>query len=78
MTSGPSIAGRLLAIDLARVGAEDDAADGRDEQHDRGDLEGEQVVGEEQPSDLGGAAEASAAPRVVREPVAGLEADARR
>ena len=37
--------------------AEDDAADRGDEQHDRGDLEREQVVGEEQAPDLGRAAE---------------------
>ena len=50
------------AVHLARVfllarRAEDDAADGGDEQHDRGDLEREQVVGEEELADLGRAAE---------------------
>src|SRR5437660_3748789 len=43
--SGPSIS-------PPGVRAQDDAADGGDEQHDRGDLEGEQMVGEEEPSDL--------------------------
>ena len=36
----------------ARVRAEDDAADRGDEQHDRRDLEGQQMVGEEQAADL--------------------------
>ena len=40
--------------------AEHDAADGGDEQHDRGDLEGEQVIGEEEAADLGRAPERAA------------------
>src|SRR5438876_3380147 len=69
-TLGPSI--DLLP---ARMRTEDDAADRRDEQHDRRDLEGEQVVGEEQAADL---ARRSEAPRDVRrmvEPPAGLQPD---
>ena len=57
--------------------AEDDAADRGDEQDDRRDLEREQVVGQEQPADLGGAAEARS-PIVAssaRELAAGLEPD---
>src|SRR6266513_4025493 len=46
-TLGPSI--RLRP---ARVRAEDDAADRRDEQHDRRDLEREQVVGQEEAADV--------------------------
>src|SRR5438093_4672881 len=53
-TSGPFT--RLL-VQAPRVRAEDDAADGGNEQHDRGDLEGEQMIGEEQAADLPGAAE---------------------
>src|SRR5919106_960398 len=45
-TSGPSI-GLLELLLGARARAEDDAADRRHEQHDRRDLEGEQVVGQE-------------------------------
>ena len=49
---------RALRVVLRRgLHPEHDAADGGDEQHDRGDLEGEQVVGEEQPADLGRAPE---------------------
>ena len=55
------------AVRPARVAAEDHAADRGDQQDDRGDLEGEQVVGQEQPPDLARAAErvasTSAAPR---------------
>src|SRR5437868_14494964 len=45
-TSGPCI-----VLQRSRVRAEHDAADRSDEQHDRGDLEREQVVGEEQAPD---------------------------
>ena len=47
--------------------AEHDAADGRDEQHDRRDLEGEQVIGEEEPADLGRAPERAGDLGAVRE-----------
>ena len=57
-TSGPDIHDRPL-----RVGAEDHAADRSDEQHDRRDLEREQVVGEEDAADPAGRAELSRRPR---------------
>ena len=63
VTSGPCI-GLLDRLERpgwplarARVRAEHDAADRRDEQHDRGDLEGEQVVGQEERPDRRGRAE---------------------
>src|SRR5690348_13754981 len=59
LTSGP------------RMAPQDDAADGRDEQHDRRDLEREQVVGQEQAPDVAGAAERRADRLLVREPPAG-------
>src|SRR5207244_3542573 len=52
-TSGPCI-----VLQRPCMRAEYDAADRRNEQHDRGDLEGEQVVGEEEPADRAGGAEA--------------------
>ena len=61
---GDRRAQRLGDRDLARVGqagaaaGEDDRADGRDQQQQRGDLEGDQVVGQEQLADLGRLAEA--------------------
>src|SRR5438067_4390118 len=61
-TSGPCI-----VLQRARVEAEHDPADRRDEQHDRRDLEGEQVVGEEEPPDRGRRAERAADVRLVRE-----------
>src|SRR5690348_10351738 len=45
------MSGPCIALRLPGVGAEDDAADRGHEQDDRGDLEGEQVVGQEQPAD---------------------------
>src|SRR5207302_2259698 len=66
-TLGPSI-----GFPMARVRAEDDAADRRHEQHDRRDLEGEQMVGEEQAADLARRPEAPLDVRRVVEPPAGL------
>ena len=51
--SGPRIALRRV-LALARVRAEDDAADRGHEQHDRRDLEREQVIGEKEPADRSG------------------------
>ena len=51
---------------------EDDAADSGDQQHDRGDLEREQVVGEEQASDVARAPEAARNVRRVGEVGPGL------
>src|SRR4051812_34322868 len=62
-------------VGLPGVAAEHDAADGRDEQHDRRDLERDQVVGQEQPADVGGAAERARDVGLVREPAAGGQAD---
>ena len=45
---------RARVVERPRVRAEHDAADGGDEQHDRRDLEREQVVGEEEPPDRAG------------------------
>src|SRR3954451_14938976 len=70
LTSGPSI-----ALRTARMAAEDDAADGGEQQHDRRDLEGDQMVGEEDAADVGGAAERAGELCLVGEPPAGLEAD---
>src|SRR4051812_17779180 len=70
LTSGPSI-----ALRLPRVAAEDDAADRGEQQHDRRDLEGDQMVGEEDPADVGGAAERAGELRLLGEPAAGLQAD---
>src|ERR671936_820739 len=64
VTSGPS----TLFLELARVVAKDHAADGRGEQHDRRDLEREQVVGQEQAPDLRRAAKRRGHVRLVREP----------
>ena len=64
--SAPSASTQLLVL---RAHPEHDAADRGDEQHDRRDLEGEQVVGEEQPADLGGRAERATDVRLVREAV---------
>src|SRR5262249_6194339 len=47
----------LDGFDRAGVRAEHDAADRGDEQHDRGDLEREQVIGQEQRPDRRGRAE---------------------
>src|SRR5437867_13016493 len=51
----------------SRVVPEDDAADRRDEQDDRRHLEGEQVIRQEEPADLGRAAEGATDPRRVGE-----------
>src|SRR6266498_5466226 len=60
---------------LPRVAAEDDAADSGDEQDDRGDLEGEQVIGQEETSDVVGPAEEGVRRRLVREAPARLQPD---
>src|SRR5512133_1692139 len=77
-TSGPCT-GLLPAFHeratRVRVRAEDDGADGRDEQHDRRDLERQQVVGQEQSADLVRRAEAGLDLRFVRELPPGLEPD---
>src|SRR5919201_1729690 len=70
-TSGPSI----RALFAPRVVAEDDAADRGDEEDDRRDLEREQVVGEEEPPDLRGAAERAPDVRLVRERAARFQSD---
>src|SRR5919197_571171 len=69
---GPSIASPGLP---ACVRAEDDAADRRDQQDDGGDLEREQVIGEEKPSDRGRTAERRTDVRGVREPTARIQPD---
>src|SRR5262249_53328331 len=74
VTSGPCMlllaASKLalgrVVLELPRVRAEHDAADGGDEQHDRRHLEGDQVVGEEEPPDRLGRAEVAADVRLVR------------
>src|SRR5438067_9419576 len=76
--SGPSM--RHLRIGAAPglapgVRAEDHAADRGDEQDDRRHLEREQVVGEEQPPDLGRAAERAADVCRVGEAAARLQSD---
>src|SRR3712207_7674121 len=58
--------------------SEDDAADGGDEQDDGRDLEREQVVGEEDASDLAGAAECLSHVGFARERVARLEPEDRK
>ena len=55
-TSGPCTR-RLLLVLGTRARPQHDAADGGDEQHDRGDLEREQMIGQEEAADLLGAAE---------------------
>src|SRR5215471_8005628 len=60
-TSGPCI-----FFQRSGVSAEHDAADGGDEQHDRGDLEREQVVGEEEPADRRRGAERALDVRLLR------------
>jgi len=57
------------------VRAEDDAADGGHEEHDRRDLEREQMVGEEQAPDRLGRSERPADVGRLLEEAAGLEAD---
>src|SRR5205085_11481117 len=76
-TSGPSINPSLCASPRgsARVGAEDDATDRGDQQHDRRDLEREQMVGEEQSPHLGWAAEGATDVLRVRKPPARLQPD---
>src|SRR5579862_5170106 len=59
LMSGPCIRPQASLVGRARVRAEYDAADGGDQQHDRGDLEREQVVGEEQAPDVRRRAEAA-------------------
>src|SRR5262249_12221639 len=61
--SGPSIV--VDPGDASRVVAEDHAADGRGEQHDRRHLEREQVVGQEQAADLARAPERRRDARLV-------------
>src|SRR4051812_40955758 len=68
-TSGPCIVLR------PRMGAENDPPDGGDEQHDRGHLERDQLVREEQPPDRLGRPECARDLRRVRELAAGREAD---
>ena len=60
---------------LAGVRAEDDAADRCDEQHDRRDLEGEQVIGQKEAADPARRPECRVDVLGVREAAAGLEAD---
>src|SRR5690349_5149672 len=60
---------------VARVGPEDHAAHRGDEQHNRGDLEGQQLVGQEQSPDLGRRSVAGADVGAVGEPAAALQAD---
>src|SRR5437588_4979472 len=76
-TLGPSTDSSLGAPpgQTTGMGAEDDPADRGDQQHDRGDLEGEQVVGQKEPSDLRGTAEGAADVLGVREPSARLQTD---
>src|SRR5919204_2291834 len=69
-TSGPCIVSRR-----ARVRAEHDAADRRDEQHDRRDLEREQVVGQEEAADRRRRAERAADVVLVLQRAAGGEPD---
>src|SRR5437588_2739340 len=69
---GPSTAPPRLP---ASVRAEDDAADCRDQQHDRRDLEREQVIRQEQAADVGGASKGAADVFRVREPSTRLQAD---
>ena len=57
------------------MGAEDDATDRGDQQHDRRDLEREQMVGEEQSPHLGRAAEGATDVLRVRKPPARLQPD---
>src|SRR5438105_11127783 len=59
----------------ARVGAEHHAADGRDEQDDRRDLEGEQMIGEEGAAELLRRAERAADVVRLREEAARLQPD---
>src|SRR5213076_1453248 len=70
LTSGPCI-----ALRRARVRAEDDTADRRDEQHDRRDLEREEVVGEEGAAERLRRAELAADLRRLGQEPAGGEAD---
>src|SRR5947208_13418081 len=74
-TSGPSINPSFCASPWgsARVRAEDDAADGGDQQHDGRDFEREQVVGEKQSPHLGRAAEGATDVLGMRKPAAGLQ-----
>src|SRR5438552_2393457 len=58
-TSGPCIDLQDVVVRGAGVVPQHDAADRRHEQHDRGDLEREQVVGQEEPPDLRRRAEAA-------------------
>src|SRR3954451_11426588 len=67
------MSGPCIFFQRPGVGPEHDAADGRDEQHDRGDLEREQVVGEEEPADRRGGAEGALDVRLVRDPAAGRD-----
>src|SRR3954447_9872021 len=66
---------RYQVISGPRMAPQHDAAHGGDEQHDRRTLERDQVVGEEQLADVGGAAEGRCDVGLVREPPAGLEPD---
>ena len=47
----------LVLADPSSAAGEYDPADGGDQEHDRGDLEGDQMVGQEQVADRGGRAE---------------------
>src|SRR5512146_880907 len=67
-TSGPCI-----VLHRSRVGAEHDAADRGDEEHDRRHLEGQEMVGEEEPADRRRRAERAADVRLVGELAAGRE-----
>src|SRR3954449_933415 len=64
------MSGPCIFFQRPGVGPEHDAADGGDEQHDRGDFEREQVVGEEQPADRRRRAERAVDVRLVREAAA--------
>ena len=55
--------------------AEDDSADRGDEQHDGGDLEGQQVVAQEESPDVARAAEGAGDVVGMGEPSAGLQPD---
>src|SRR5687767_8602486 len=68
-TSGPCTA------PPSALAPENHPADGRDEQHDRGDLEGEEVVGQEDLTDLGRAAEARTDVGLTVEPACGGKPD---
>src|SRR5207244_5837280 len=69
------MSGPCIALQLPCVGTEHDAADGGDEQDDRGDLEREQVVRQEELADRRRRAEAPADVARLGEEAARLQAD---